>query len=202
MTILMTSSWNVVRFGVLVGCIFCLVGCEPPGPQVSSLKPEPESQQELKWVVGVLDINVAGYSAIPSESVEISASSWYSEQEIPENVLDSDPTTFWHLKYPRAEESAWIRFDLTQPRQVDALRIRPRDDHWDQFWKGRGAILEGSDNDRNWTPIVGLETVQDLFNQYDFIAFVLDSGQSYESYRLRIQDPAFLSCAEIRLFER
>lgn len=145
------------------------------------------------------------------------------------NLVDGDPSTFWHVKHPREEvivfvdigmkserqirvprePIVFVDIDLERERQVKLIRILPREKSNGQMWGGRGAFWLGSNDRHKWRLIAGLdvdveflkETNERVLGDDDWINFILPEDSAFRYYRLKIIDPAFLSFAEIQLLE-
>ncbi len=118
----------------------------------------------------------------------------------PEALLKE--TSFWHVVLSPKAATEWLKVDLGEARQLEALAVKPRPDNPEQLWRGEGAALQTSPDGRAWTGLVRLKLENSKLNGSDWITFLLpgDAG-AYRYYRLLITSPEFVSIAGLRVYE-
>jgi len=131
----------------------------------------------------------------------------YSDNQVTgfeaENVLDDDPTTFWHTPwegnttgYPHE-----IQIELGKKRKFSKISVLPRQDGVTGGWISE-AELYVSRNGKNW----GVPVARTRFS-FDKKLKIMDLGKLHESRYIRFvamsgfQDQEFASVAEISLSE-
>ena len=161
----------------------------------------PPAALELPVVLGKQGIDLSSYRKIGLDDSHIEVSSINQDTEGKENLIKGLGAPFWHVKYPKETDDAWVVVDLGSEARLDILAIRPRTGFLDQIWRGDAAILEGSNNKEEWMLQVKLELKLEELNDQDWIAFVIpDNIGSYRYYCLFITDPGFLSLGGLAVY--
>ncbi|MBM3157951.1 MAG: discoidin domain-containing protein, partial [Chloroflexi bacterium] len=116
---------------------------------------------------------------------------------------DNDGNTFWHVKYPPASPVHWVTFDFGELVVVNGLAVLPRAGNV-QLWDQDHAIFEGSNNrndESSWIKISKLPINKTSLDEkgWGWLSYSLPNTAAYRYYRILIDDPGFLSLAEVRL---
>ena len=144
-------------------------------------------------VLGKQGLDLSSYDKIGLDESRIEVSSTNQLYEGKENLIKGLGDPYWHVKYPKETDEAWVVVDLGRKGRLDVLAIRPRPEY-PQLWDGNAAILEGSNDKKKWTPLAELLLYLGELNDQDWIAFILPENiSSYRYYRLFITYPDFLS---------
>ena len=166
-----------------------------PTPDVTPAAPE------LPVMLGKQGIDLSSYSKIELDDSHIEVSSINQDTEGKENLIKGLGVPYWHVKYPKETDEAWVVVDLGSKTRLDVLAIRPRIRQVGQLWKGDAAVLEGSNDKEEWVSQVKLELNHGELNDQDWVAFVLPENiGSYRYYRLFITDPTFLSLGGLEVY--
>jgi len=139
---------------------------------------------------------------IPLSSSSIEVSSFNKPDESQHSLIDGDPNTYWHVRYPPASDKHWVLIDLVTPGPVDALRVRPRQGVVTQFWDGANAVFQGSHDKEAWASLATLAVDKSALDNRnpEWLAFPVKSGMAFRYYRLLIQDSNFLSLGELEVY--
>ncbi len=141
-----------------------------------------------------------GYNQLPA-SVVISVSSFNQPWENKESLIDGNIDTYWHVKHPSESSVHWITFDFREPVTVEGLAILPRKGNI-QFWDHDHAVFQGNNKligQAGWTNIARLFVDKTAIETkgWDWFRYTLPNSTAYRYYRILIDDPKFLSIAEI-----
>ncbi len=137
-----------------------------------------------------------------SSQLVVDASSYYKPQETATSLVDDKDYTFWHVKYPPESSVHWVTFDFGEPVIIKELAILPRDGNI-QTWDEDHAIFQGSYNPNNetgWVSIARLFVDKATLEAkgWDWLRYSLPDTTPYRYYRILINDPLFLSMAEVK----
>ncbi len=143
---------------------------------------------------------ILGYQSPPA-STTLSVSSSH-ETLIKEYLIDEDADTLWHVKYPPESSVHWVAFDFGKPVTIEGLAILPKKDNT-QFWGQDNALFQGSndpDSKAGWKGIARLFTDKAALESRgrDWLRYTLPNATAYRYYRILIDDPKFLSIAEVK----
>ncbi len=156
---------------------------------------------EVPAVLGKQGMNLSSYDKIDLGGNSIEVSSFNDPTwENKESLVDSNPETYWHAKFPKETDEAWVVVDLGNERQLTVLAVSPRTGHLDQLWKSDAAVLEGSCDKNEWTAQVKLALDHEELNDQDWIAFVFPETVGFRYYRLFITHPQFLSLGGLEVY--
>ncbi|MFC1990571.1 right-handed parallel beta-helix repeat-containing protein [Chloroflexota bacterium] len=143
---------------------------------------------------------ILGYQRPPA-SATVSVSSIHTSHT-KDCLIDRDINTFWHVKHPPESSVHWIALDFGEPVTVEGLAILPRDGNI-QFWDQDHAIFQGSndpDGEVGWVGIAKLFTDKAVLSLkgWDWLRYNFTDTTTYQYYRILIDDPTFLSIAEVK----
>lgn len=140
---------------------------------------------------------IALLNLIPAQ-IEVSSFNQFFENK--ENLIDGNPNTYWHARYPKTELESVISIDAKQSVKTGLLRILPRNGFLDQLWTGDHAAWEASADGVNWKLITMLDIDPQQLNQNSWLNFIFQHENKYRYYRLRVRDQQFLSLSELELY--
>jgi hypothetical protein len=144
------------------------------------------------------------YIQIPLSPDLLQVSSANGSNEAKQNLVDGNPMSNWHVKFPTETEEHWIIIDMGSETIVQALGIMPNVNSPNQIWDQDHATIQGSHDKRAWSNIallvVDKGTLEKDTPQWLYYAF--QNNTAYKYYRILIQDDIFLSMAEIELYQR
>ena len=181
---------GILLIGMVIG------GCAQQATPAPSPTPAPAVQ--IPVVPGKQGLDLSSYGKIELEASHIEVSSTH-EVHGKENLLTE--LGYWHVKFPKETDEAWVIVDLGHKGRLDVLAIKPGIDFPHQSWRGDTAVLEKGNDMQDWTPLARLEIKVEELNGQDWIAFVLpENADSYRYYRLLITYPNFLSLGGLAVY--
>ena len=122
------------------------------------------------------------------------------EHDGPENLVDGDITTFWHLPLSPASRTSALQIDLGEenPLAIRAVRIANRIGHAEQLWT-TSAFFQGSQDAEHWETVAFLNRNSQPIE--DWITFAFENQHAFRYYRFFVvEDPQFYSLAELQLY--
>ena len=145
--------------------------------------------------------NNLGYQSPPA-SVTVSVSSAHLKSHDKESLIDGEVNTFWHVKHPPESSVHWASFDFGEPVTVEGLAILPRRGFIGQFWNQDHAIFQGSNDpdSEGWNSVGKLFADKESLSSmdWDWLRYNFTDTATYQYYRILIDDPTFLSIAEVK----
>jgi hypothetical protein len=167
----------------------------PPAPVVM-----PTPTLPLAVVVEEIDVKIFTRAALDSGSLQVSSTNALNQDA--QNLIDRNPLSHWHVKFPTETKEHWIVIDMGRETIVQALGIMPNINSPKQSWDKDHASIQGSYDKSEWSDIallvVDRETMEKGSPQWLYYTFQNDAAYRY--YRILIQDDQFLSLAEIEVY--
>ena len=161
------------------------------------------TEEEFPAVIRPIpQIDLTSYVEVPLESSSIEVSSFNSPGENKESLIDGNPETYWHVKWPPQTDEHWVLIDLGTPGTIDALRVKPRRGVVSQFWDGANAVFQGSSDKETWASLGTLTVDKSSLNNEDpqWLSFSIKSRAPFRYYRIFIKDSGFLSMAKLEIY--
>ncbi len=115
------------------------------------------------------------------------------------SAIDLNPLTYWHVNRSSPKTPAWIELSYPFPVEVRAVRIYPRRDRPEQFWRGDRARLQASSDGNSWLDVCRLPAPQNINGTP--VTFNLPSPVKTKHLRLLIEDRNFFSLAEFQVID-
>lgn len=142
------------------------------------------------------------YTKILLSPAQIEVSSFNKDNERKDNIVDSNPETYWHVEQPKIWAADWVLIDLRGPENIQGLAVKPRKGFLDQFWNTGNAKFQVRDDKGQWHTLLELGGDKNMLDEADppMIYYTFDNSGMSRYYRLLIQDPRFLSLAELELY--
>ncbi|MFH0941793.1 MAG: discoidin domain-containing protein [Chloroflexota bacterium] len=138
----------------------------------------------------------------PSPRLTVTASSFNQYHESEKSLVDDNGDTYWHVANPPQSSVHWVSFDFGEPVTVTGLALLPRNSYVDQLWNQANAVFQGSNEPTKdgWVAIARLfvDKEEVALKGWDWLRYNLPGSSAYRYYRLLIDDPQFLSLAEIK----
>jgi hypothetical protein len=181
---------------LLSGC-----GNDKNGSQTATISLINDLPARVAPVLGVTGIDLSPYEKIPLQAERIEVSSVFQPGMDQAALLRPGVDGFWHVRVPkRGSQVDWVAVTLDQPRPVALLRLLPRRGNGHLMWRGYKALLQVSDDGRDWESAASLGIVPwppgDVW--LDFLVLVPEAS---EHYRLYIEDMDFVSIARLELYQ-
>ena len=180
---------------ILPALVMILLGC---GPQLDDIDWVTSDSRTLS--------DMPGYEKIELRMDMIHASDWHHNHP-PWAMVDHRFDSFWHVDsegYRPKVDERWpppsFTIDLDKRRVVCGIRVKPRSDRPDQIWWGRSAVLLGSNDNRFWHSIVGLENTISGKSPALWRSFNFPNQRAYRYYKVVFHDPFFMSLTEVELY--
>jgi hypothetical protein len=143
------------------------------------------------------------YRQVPLATALVDASTFNQKDEGPAKLVDGDTATYWHVRYPVEWPEHWFTIGLGSPLRLDAVGVMPRAGFPSHLWNGDTALLSGSDDGRDWTPVARLKLDRASLDgaRPQWLYYTVNSAAAYRNYRLFFEaDSGFLSAAEVRFY--
>lgn len=145
------------------------------------------------------------YQSPPAGTIVTVSSSHLSHDK--ESLTDEDTSTFWHVKHPTESSVHWVTYDLGKPITIEALAILPRNGYNGQLWDQDHAIFQVSNDPKGETGWVGIGRLYidktDLSTKgWEWLRYPLPNPVTYQYCRILVDDPSFLSLAEVKFKTR
>lgn len=142
------------------------------------------------------------YTKIRLSPAQLEVSSFNKDSEGKQYLIDDNPDTYWHVKHPKMWAEDWVLIDLRSSENIQGLAVKPRKGFLDQFWNIGNAKFQVRDDKEQWHTLLELGINKDILNETDppLIYYTFDNPYMSRYYRLLIQDPEFLSLAELELY--
>lgn len=159
------------------------------------------SLQVGRWVGSNSIVSAAPIGAPPADIVApiaVKASDSNSDAQSPERVLDANPATYWHARYPLSTDTRWLRFEFDRPQSLGTVAILTRQDT-SQLWHGPRLMVQAAATpDGPWNDLATVNLPPTPLAAGDWVTAHFDNRASFRYYRIISDDQAFLSVAELR----
>jgi hypothetical protein len=178
-------SYHVYRFQALADV--SLLIHRPPAPGIAA----------------TTGVDILDYRKLVVPPGGVTADSYNKETEKPQNLVDGNPNTYWHVKSMEQPSEHWVRFALDAPAALSLVAVTPRRGFTDQLWSSNTALLGGSDDGLSWTAIGRLELENNRLDKAGTVPlyFKVEAARTFKYYRVLMEDDSgFLSASELELF--